>query len=117
MRSSDAFPGKYLRAAGILDREVPVVDAGLKHEEMADGEMKWVIYFQDKVKGVVLNKTNWEALEDAYGDSDDWPGKSATLFTVRTKDPSGKTVNGKPMLKAVSQQSEDPAADMDVVPF
>jgi hypothetical protein len=130
MRSSDAFPGKYLRAADILDREVPVVLAGLKHEEMADGELKWVLYFEGKTRGLVLNRTNWDALEEAHGDSDDWRGKSAVLFTIKTKDPSGKTVDGirikvpkqqtataRPMLKSVKQQSEDPAADMDEIPF
>jgi hypothetical protein len=38
--------------------------------------------------------------------------------SVRIKTPKQKTAAGKPMLKAVTQQSEDPAADMDdEVPF
>jgi hypothetical protein len=134
MSSSDAFPSKYLRSADILGKgDVPVVLGDIKHEEMADGEKKYVLYFQDKVKGLVLNKTNWDVLEEAFGDSDDWPGKPATLFTVKTRDPAGKPVDGirikdretppkqkiavgKPQLKAVS--SENPAADMDdEIPF
>jgi len=94
MRSGDAFPSKYLRAADIKGREVPVYLDRLEHEEMADGEMKYVLYFHGKIKGLVLNKTNWDAIEEAYGDSEDWPGKPARLFTVKTKDPSGRTVDG-----------------------
>ncbi len=76
-----------------------------------------------------MNKTNWDALEDAYGDSDDWTGHPAILFTMKTQNPAGATVDGirirakkaKPIPKHQKQameMTENPAEDMDEdIPF
>jgi hypothetical protein len=106
MRSSDAFPSKYLKASEIKGKDVPVILDRIEHEEMADGEMKYVLYFIGRTKGLVLNKTNWDTIEEAYGDSDDWPGKPAMLFTVKTKDPTGKTVDGIRIKPAPQQRQQ-----------
>jgi hypothetical protein len=93
-----------------------------------------VIYFQNKEKGVVCNRANADTLSESYTDNTDaWTGRQAILFTTKTQNPQGRTVDGirirvpaqqasvdkaRPMLKAVSQQSEDPPADMDdSIPF
>ena len=131
MLISAAFPSKHLKAADIKGKEVRVVIDRVEIEEMQDGEHKPVIYFQNKEKGVVCNRTNADTLSETYTDNTDaWTGRQAILFTVKTKDPSGRTVDGirirvpaqqvaaKPMLKAVTQESEDPAAGMnDDIPF
>jgi hypothetical protein len=44
-------------------------------------------------KPIVLNRTNTEALEDAFGDSDDWPGNKIKIRCVKTNY-AGKTVDG-----------------------
>jgi hypothetical protein len=67
---------------------------------------------------MVLNRTNFEALEDAFGDSDDWPGHKVKIKCERTKF-QGKTVDGlridpivaKPAVKAAPKDDlNDPAA-------
>ena len=42
---------------------------------------------------MVLNRTNFETLEDAFGDSDDWPGHRVKIRCVRTQF-QGKSVDG-----------------------
>ena len=60
---------------------------------MADGEQKWIIYFREAQKGLVLNRTNASTLEFLYGsDSDVWLGKPVVLFTEMT------SYMGKPCL-------------------
>jgi hypothetical protein len=123
-----------LKAADIKGKEVRVVIDRGEIEEMQDGEHKPVIYFQNKEKGVVCNRTNADTLSETYGDNTDaWAGRQAILFTTKTQNPQGRTVDGirirvpaqqasvdkaRPVLKAVRQESEDPAADMnEEVPF
>jgi hypothetical protein len=134
MLISAAFPSKYLKAADIKGKEVRVVIDRVEIEEMQDGEHKPVIYFQGKEKGVVLNRTNADTLSETYSDNTDaWAGRQAILFTAKTQNPQGRTVDGirvrvpaqqasvdkaRPALKAVRQESEDPANGLsDDIPF
>jgi hypothetical protein len=57
-----------------------------------DQKKKPVLYLEDQ-KPIVLNRTNTEALEDAFGDSDDWPGNKIKIRCVKTNY-AGKTVDG-----------------------
>ena len=71
----------------------------LAHMEMAlvgqgqEQKLKPVLYFEGGEKPMVLNRTNFEALEDAFGDSDDWPGHKIKIKCECTKF-QGKTVDG-----------------------
>jgi hypothetical protein len=77
---NDAFPSKYLKAADLQKRQVSVVVSHAQYEKIGNDD-KLVLYFQGKQKGVVLNKTNANAVASAYGDdTDDWAGKPVTLF-------------------------------------
>jgi hypothetical protein len=42
---------------------------------------------------MVLNRTNTETLEEAFGDSDDWSGHKIKIYCVKTQY-AGKTVDG-----------------------
>jgi hypothetical protein len=42
---------------------------------------------------MVLNRTSFEVLEDAFGDSDDWPGHKIKIRSVRTQF-QGRSVDG-----------------------
>jgi len=41
----------------------------------------------------VLNRTNFETLADAFGDSDEWNGRKIKINAVRTQY-AGKTIDG-----------------------
>lgn len=86
MRVSEAFPSKYLRAADLQGRTTRVVINVIQLEEVGTegaGEHKPVIYFQDKDKGLVLNKTNAATIAMAYGDdTDGWGGADLELFPM-----------------------------------
>lgn len=84
MKISEEFPSKYLKAADLQDRDVRVTMGNVEKEKLGD-DMKLVLYFKGKEKGLVLNKTNSNSIVDAYGDdTDDWFGQEIILFSVMT---------------------------------
>lgn len=93
MKISEEFPSKYLKASDLQNRDVKVVMSHVEREKMGD-DLKLVLYFQGKEKGVVLNKTNSNTIADAYGDdTDDWQGQEIVLFSIMT-DFQGKVTPG-----------------------
>jgi hypothetical protein len=92
MRIGAAFPSKYLKASDLQGVEVTVFIDHVAMEDINKGEMKPVIYFRGKKKGVVLNKTNSRKIEAAYGDeTDEWSGQPIILYEAEV-DFQGDTV-------------------------
>ena len=95
MKPSDAFPSRYLQTAVVKGK--PIV-ATISHVEMetvghgADQKRKPVIYL-DGEKPLVLNRTNFELLADAFGDSDEWAGHKVKVYVTRTQY-AGKPMDG-----------------------
>ena len=95
MRTKDMFPSKYLKSD---DAEAKQIITTMTHMEMEligqgqDQKKKPVLYLEDQ-KPMVLNRTNTEALEEAFGDSDDWPGHKIRIRCVKTNY-AGKSVDG-----------------------
>ena len=95
MRKNDAFPAKFLKS---VDAKTKPIFATISHMELelvgqgADQKKKPVLYLEDQ-KPMVLNATNWESLEEAFGDSDDWPGHKIKIKCERTQY-QGKTTDG-----------------------
>jgi len=58
--------------------------------------MKYVLYFRECAKGMVLNLTNFQRIVTLSGrdDTDDWAGVQITLFNDPTVDFGGKLVGG-----------------------
>lgn len=84
MKISEEFPSKYLKASDLQGRDAKVTMAQVEKEKMGD-DMKLVLYFKGKEKGLVLNKTNSNTIVDGYGDdTDDWFGNDIILFSVMT---------------------------------
>jgi hypothetical protein len=92
---SDAFPSKYLKAADLKDG--PVV-ATIKLAELEkikgfDGKeaAKVVVYLAKKLKPLILNRTNFEAIGDICGSfhSDDFGGTKIELFAQKVSGPNG----------------------------
>lgn len=122
---SDMQPSKYLKASDAEDGDLILTMSTVKEETLGMGreaEMKWVLYFEEQPKGLVLNKTNMNTIAKLYGnDTDDWEGKKVAIFAtevqfqsemvealrIRSKPPKGKgkpdgKVEGKPGSPAAS---------------
>ena len=81
MKVSEAFPSKYLKADDLQGKMHTVVMSHIKFEPMQDGEEKPVLFFTKGNRGLVLNKTNAEEIQTAYGEEmDDWTGKQIVLY-------------------------------------
>ena len=83
MRIDEQFPSTYLKAADLQGRAVRVTIDRVDIEEISGGERKPVMYFQNKEKGLVLNKTNSNNISASYGyETEDWNGKIVELFEM-----------------------------------
>jgi hypothetical protein len=114
---SDMIQSKFLRKEDV-DDELVVTMRAVKLEEMpGDGrEERWVLYFKELAKGLVLNATMIRVLEKNYGQhSDDWTGRKATLFVDETVQFKGQIVGGlrlRPM-----RSTKPPGAGAPAVPI
>jgi hypothetical protein len=82
MLISAEFPSKYVKAADLGGREVKVIMQNVEREKLGD-DMKLVLYFKGKERGLVLNKTNSNTIVDSYGDdTDDWFDQPLIMFSV-----------------------------------
>lgn len=86
MNINSAFPSKYLRAADLGDATPTVT---ISHVEMATmpgdaHEQRPVVFFEGKEKGVVLNRTNSNAIAVIAGslETDDWTGIRVQLYVA-----------------------------------
>ena len=79
----DLFPSPYLKSADVANQPVVTI-AKIEREKMKNKEgkeeLKPVLYFQEFEKGIVLNRTNANIIEDLYGkDIDEWIGAKIQL--------------------------------------
>lgn len=107
-----AFPSKYLKSADLQDRNVQLVIDRIEVEEVGfgrDKDSKPVLYFQKAKKGLVLNKTNSNAIKAVYGrDTDQWIGKPLVLFPAMV-DFAGETVEA---IRVRAPKATAPAAQV-----
>jgi hypothetical protein len=95
MRAAEAFPSKYLKSSDVKERPRIAVISHVAKEKVGkgpDAEEKHVLHFEEG-KPMVLNRTNWDSLEEAFGDSEDWPGHKVKIKCVRTQY-QGKATDG-----------------------
>ena len=84
MKINEAFPSKFLKAADLQGRHVRLQIHKVQLEDIGDDAAKPVLYFQNKQKGLVLNRTNAQTITDAYGDdTDHWTGCEVELFSTK----------------------------------
>src|SRR5262249_27802788 len=94
MRASDAFPSKYLKSTDVKAKQLVATIRCVEQESVGqDKKPKPVIYLEGDHKPIVCNRTNLEAIEDAFGDSDDWPGHRIKVYCAPTSY-QGKRVDG-----------------------
>ncbi len=84
------FDEKYIGSWDLEGREsVKVTIEEVKREELrggvgAEAEHKPVIYFRDKKKGMVCNKTNAKRIAEKYGpDVSEWVGKQIEIYVEK----------------------------------
>lgn len=88
MNIDSAFPSTYLKASDLGDNQPVVTIDRVEVEPVGrDKEMKPVVYFRGKEKGVVLNKTNSRKIAELTGskDTDDWTGCQIRLYATETE--------------------------------
>ena len=79
-KSSHFFKTKYLRSEDHQEPLELTVDH-VSEETMPDGARKPVMYFEERQRGLVLNKANFSMMEQLtkQPDSDDWGGTRVLL--------------------------------------
>lgn len=84
MKIGSAFPSNYLKAADLHGGRVTVVIDNVVIENIGD-EDKPVVYFQGKEKGLVLNKTNANMIEEIAktDETEDWHDVRVVLYSTR----------------------------------
>ena len=87
MDINGAFPSKYLKAADLGAVHPTVIIDRVEVEEVGDGDLKPVLYFRGKDKGLVMNKTNANTIIEILGTSetDGWHGHRIRLFATKTE--------------------------------
>lgn len=113
------FPSKHLKAADLDGKEIKVTIARVEREKLGD-EMKPVVYFNGKQKGVALNKGNTQVLAEAFGrKSEDWFGREVILYAIWTEY-QNKSVQGLRLRVAndapMRQQRPDPISSGPIIP-
>jgi len=79
MNIYDSFPSKYLRCADLQGRTIRAQISNVATEQMGK-DMRPVLYFAGKQKGLVINKTKAMLLADAWGpETHNWIGRDISL--------------------------------------
>ena len=129
MNINDSFPSNYLKASDLGTAQPVVTIERIEYEPVGrTKEMKAVVYFVWKDKGVVLNKTNAKKITDLIGspETDDWAGFKIRLFAtttefggetvecIRVKAAGVTTPNGRtqtPTRRPVPEPAQEPVSE------
>jgi hypothetical protein len=92
---NDSFPSNYIKASDLQGRELVVTIDRVDFEAVGrEREMKAVLYFQGKQKGMVLNKTNARKIIEISGSAltEEWKGTPIKIYPTETEF-GGETVD------------------------
>jgi hypothetical protein len=85
------YPNRFLKAGEFQGKDVTLVVASVKLEELGEGKekkAKAILTFERTPKQMVLNRTNGECIKAMFGrNTDDWIGKPVTFFPATIDDP------------------------------
>lgn len=96
MNIGDAFPSNYVKASDLKGVQPVVTIDRIEFEPVGrQKEMKPVLYFIDKEKGLVLNKTNANKIAELTGspETGDWHGCQIRLYATHVEF-QGETMEG-----------------------
>lgn len=113
MNINNAFPSKWLKSGDIGDDDMVLTIRAVEIEEVGQGddaEHKPVVYFNETEKGMVLNKTNADAISKLHGpETDGWVGKAIALFATEVDFAGKQTLALRVRLKAPKVAAVKPA--------
>lgn len=109
---NEAFPSNFLKASDIHGATPIVTISHVNFEPVGrNKEMKAVVYFRGKEKGLVLNKTNATKITQIAGSAqtEDWDGVRIMLYATETEF-AGETVECVRVksVPATRQQAQPP---------
>ena len=116
MNLSDLFPSRYLKSTDMNGHAMTLEMSHINKEDvgmLGNPQVKPVLYFEGREKGLVLNKTNARSIANRYSeDTNEWKGHLVELFPTTTEF-QGKTVD------CIRVRIPVPAADSvsDEIPF
>lgn len=115
MKTSQMIQSKFLKKEDFPQPEVLTIkDCSL--EEVGKSDTRWVLFFKEKAKGVVLNVTKIKQLEAAYGDdTDGWVGKKVRLSHDPTVMMGTQQVGGIKLTLPSGLQPVQPRAPAPIV--
>ncbi len=123
MRKSQAFESTYMRTEDLNGKEHElIIDkvemAEISNPETKRTETKPVVYFKGREKGLILNHTNWDALEQGYGEeSDHWHGWPMILYPTTTRFGSSNVACMRIRIpKASTEKDAPPSSDGEAPP-
>lgn len=109
MKIGELYPSKYVKSDDIKGQRLQLQVGKVVMEDIADNEIKPVMYFNGKEKGMVLNKTNAMLCAHCWGDETDaWAGQWLDLF-VEPKMFQGKVVDGISVAPKLPNSQSAPA--------
>ncbi len=110
MKISDEFPSQFLKASDLGGRDIRLTMDRVDREKIGQ-DLKMVLYFKGKQKGMVLNRTNAFTIGDAYGeDTEDWSDQPIILFSIKTEY-QGKVVDGLRCRVPTARDNKPPKPD------
>jgi hypothetical protein len=99
MKITQMMGGKYLKKDDCIP-DLLLTIRGFEEENVAPDdkprEMKWVMYFEETDKGLVMNSTNLQLAAIALNsqDTDDWVGQKIVAFNDPAVQYAGKITGG-----------------------
>ena len=85
---NDAFPSNYLKASDLGGAQPTVTIDRVEFEPVGrEREMKPIVYFEGKEKGIVLNKTNAKNIANLVGSfqTEEWVGFRIRLYATNVE--------------------------------
>jgi hypothetical protein len=116
MRSSDAYPSKYLKSADVKAKQMIATISYVAMETVGQDKKEKPVIYLETGKPIVCNRTNFEAIEEAFGDSDDWPGKKIKVYCASTTF-QGKRTDGIRIEPIVAKPALKDALDDEIPDF
>jgi hypothetical protein len=125
MKTSDMIQSPFLKKEDFATPTILTIKR-VSLETVVKGEEKWVLFFNEKAKGLVLNKTKIKQLEAGYGDDTDlWVGRKVRLSHDPNVMYGGQAIGGialeiskgKPVQPAPVAPPPADEADDETIPF
>ena len=112
---SDMIQSKFLRKEDFEEDAICTIKSlSLENMQGDNGEQRWVLYFRERDKGMVLNVTSIRVLEQAFGDdSDSWIGNKVKVYVDPNVSFQGKVVGGLRLMPPKKAKTGAKAAPVD----